>query len=116
VLVLGWERTYLDKLFDVFGVSISLLLVDYEDKSADCCHVMAPQMRMFSVQVPHLESALVCHLKLEVVEGLGEEYFVDWLEQAAVGRFSCTLHSDYHDFVDALLSTHSLLLYILLLR
>ena len=69
----------IDKLFDelpdVLDVSICLALVNDEDKAIGVAHVVRPQMRVLSVQVPNLQSAPFRLLVFKVIESLSEEYF-----------------------------------------
>ena len=61
---------------NILCIVIGPYLIDHEYKAIDSSLIMAPQVRMFSIKVPDLERALFCHLKLEVVEGIGEKYFI----------------------------------------
>ena len=64
-----------DELSDVLDVGICLALVNDEDKAIGVAHVVRPQVRMLSVQVPNLQSAPFCLLIFKVIESLSEEYF-----------------------------------------
>ena len=67
------------KLPNILCIVIGPHLINHEYKAINSSLIMAPQVRMFPIEIPDLERALFCHLKLKVVEGIGEKYFIYWL-------------------------------------
>ena len=99
-------KTYLDELLDVVGIDVCALLVYDKDEPVNAGHVVAPQMWVLPVEIPHLERAALGHAKVEVVEGVGGEAVDDGRQEPAVGGLACALHAHDHDLVAGLRRSH----------
>ena len=97
--------TYLNELFNVVWIPISLHLVHDENKSVDSSHVVTPKVRVLSIEVPDLKRASLRHWEFEIIEGFSEEDFLDGLQEAAVGRLARPLHPYDHQLVSAALAS-----------
>ena len=70
----------LNKLLHVVRILVHLFLINDKNEAIDTVLVVAPQVRVLAVQVPHLKRASFGDFVLKVVKGLCEEDFGDWIQ------------------------------------